>query len=74
MRKSFAITQIVVLLFFIHRAFTHFFEGNILNFISATFLLLLYIWFVLNVEWKEFQKMPVVGKYFKEGNALMRRR
>jgi O-antigen/teichoic acid export membrane protein len=65
---------IVVLLYFIHRAFTHFFTGNIVNFISATFLLLLYVWFVLNVEWKEFQKMPVVGKYFKEGNVVVRRK
>jgi len=73
-KKLSAYIVIVVLLFFIHRAFTHFFAGNIINFISATFLLLLYIWFVLNVEWKEFQKMPVVGKYFKEGNVLMRRR
>jgi hypothetical protein len=73
-KKLSAYIIIVVLLFFVHRAFTHFFAGNIINFISATFLLLLYIWFVLNVEWKEFQKMPVVGKYFKEGNVLIRRR
>jgi O-antigen/teichoic acid export membrane protein len=73
-KKLSAYIVIVVLLFFVHRAFTHFFAGNIINFISATFLLLLYIWFVLNVEWKEFQKMPVVGKYFKEGNVLIRRR
>jgi O-antigen/teichoic acid export membrane protein len=73
-KKLSAYIVIVVLLFFIHRAFTHFFAGNIINFISATFLLLLYIWFVLNVEWKEFQKMPVVGKYFKEGNMVVRKR
>jgi O-antigen/teichoic acid export membrane protein len=73
-KKLCAYIVIVVLLFFIHRAFIHFFTGNIINFISATILLLLYIWFVLNVEWKEFQRMPVIGKYFKEGNILVRKR
>jgi O-antigen/teichoic acid export membrane protein len=73
-KKLCAYIVIVVLLFFIHRAFIHFFTGNMINFISATILLLLYIWFVLNVEWKEFQRMPVIGKYFKEGNILVRKR
>lgn len=73
-KKLCAYIVIVVLLFFIHRAFTHFFSGNITYFISATFLLLAYAWFVVNVEWKEFQRLPVVGKYFKSGNILVRRR
>lgn len=73
-KKLCAYIVIVVLLFFVHRAFTYFFTGNITNFISATFLLLLYVWFVVNVEWKEFQRLPVVGKYFKPGNILVRRR
>jgi O-antigen/teichoic acid export membrane protein len=73
-KKLTAYIVIVVLLFFIHRAFTHFFTGSIVNFISATFLLLLYVWFILNVEWKEFQRMPVVGRYFKEGNIIVRKR
>jgi O-antigen/teichoic acid export membrane protein len=73
-KKLTAYIVIVVLLFFIHRAFTHFFTGSIVNFISATVLLLLYVWFILNVEWKEFQRMPVVGKYFKEGNIIVRKR
>src|SRR6185437_10536810 len=40
---------IVVLLFFIHSAFIHFFTCNMFNFISSTGLLLLYVWFILNV-------------------------
>ena len=73
-KKLCAYIVIVVLLFFIHEAFAHFFNGNLANFISATLLLALYIWFVLNVEWKEFQRLPVVGKYFKSGNIVVRRR
>ena len=73
-KKLSAYIVIVVLLFFIHRGITHFFTGTISHLISATLLLLLYVWFVLNVEWKEFQKLPVVGKYFKEGNILVRRK
>jgi O-antigen/teichoic acid export membrane protein len=73
-KKLSAYMVIVVLLFFIHRGFIHFFTGTISNFISASILLLLYIWFVLNVERKEFQRLPVVGKYFKEGNILVKRR
>jgi len=73
-KKLCAYIIIVVLLFFIHEAITHFFKGNIANFVSATLLLALYIWFVLNVEWKEFQRLPVIGKYFKSGNLVIRRR
>lgn len=73
-KKLCAYIVIVVLLFFVHRAVTHFFMSTIFNFVSATILLFLYVWFVLNVEWKEFQRMPVVGKYFKEGNVLAKRR
>lgn len=73
-KKLSAYIVIVVLLFFIHRGFTHFFTGTISNFISATLLLFFYIWFVLNIEWKEFQRLPVVGKYFKAGNILVKRR
>jgi O-antigen/teichoic acid export membrane protein len=69
-KKLVAYIVIVVLLFWIHAAFVHFFTGIISNLISATFLLILYIWFILNVEWKEFQRMPVIGKYFKERNIL----
>ena len=54
---------IVVLLFFIHEAFIYFFKGNIFNLTSATILLLLYLWFIINVEWKEFQRIPFIKKF-----------
>ncbi|MEO6838014.1 MAG: polysaccharide biosynthesis C-terminal domain-containing protein, partial [Ginsengibacter sp.] len=65
---------IVVILFFVHESLIHFFKGTLTNFISATLLLALYVWFVLNVEWKEFQRLPVIGKYFKSGNIVARNR
>jgi len=64
---------IVVFLFFIHQAITHFIKGNLGGFIIATVLLVLYLWFVSNVEWREFQNLLVVGKYFKERNILVKR-
>jgi len=65
---------IVVFLFFIHRVFVHYFTGTLADLLSATFLLALYIWFVLNVEWKEVRGLPVIGKYFKSGNTFIRKK
>ena len=73
-KKLLAYIVIVVLLFLIHQAFTHFFSGRIASLVSATLLLFLYLWFVSNVEWREFQRLPVIGKYFKPGNILVRKR
>ena len=64
-KKLVAFIVIVVLLYFIHEAIIHFFKGDTINFVSATLLLVIYVWFVLNVERKEFQRLPAVGKYFK---------
>jgi O-antigen/teichoic acid export membrane protein len=63
-RKLCAYIIIVVLLFFIHRAVIHYFDNYILNLSVATFLILIYLWFIINVERKEFQKLPVVGRFF----------
>ncbi|MEO5908843.1 MAG: polysaccharide biosynthesis C-terminal domain-containing protein, partial [Ginsengibacter sp.] len=73
-KKLSAYIVVVVLLFFIHNGFTYFVTGTISNFISATILLFFYIWFVLKIEWKEFQRMPVVGKYIKAANLIGRRK
>jgi O-antigen/teichoic acid export membrane protein len=65
-KKLLAYIVIVVLLFFIHQAILYFVDANIINFASATLLLLFYLWFIVNVERKEFQRLPVVGKYFNK--------
>lgn len=67
-KKLMAFIVIVVVLFFIHQAFVYFAKGFIADTLSATFLLLLYLWFILRVEKREFQRLPVVGKYFGKGN------
>lgn len=64
-KKLCAYIVIVVLLYFIHSAIVYFFRGTVVNFATATLLLLLYVWFILLVERKEFQRLPVIGKYFK---------
>jgi O-antigen/teichoic acid export membrane protein len=63
-KKLCAFILISVVLYFIHQAFTYFFKGNLAGFVSATILLLGFIWFVMRVERREFQRLPVVGKYF----------
>ncbi|MDQ2718903.1 MAG: oligosaccharide flippase family protein [Bacteroidota bacterium] len=70
-KKLCAFIIIVVLLFFIHEAVIHFFKGRLINFISATLLLMIYVWLLLKIEWKELRRLPVIGKYFKERNLIV---
>jgi O-antigen/teichoic acid export membrane protein len=63
-KKLCAYMVIVVLLYFIHSAITHFANGAVVSFSIATVLVLLYVWFITQVERKEFQKFPGIGKYF----------
>ena len=65
-KKLTAYMVIVVLLFFLHNGLTHFWTGTTFSLVTATVLLLLYIWFVSIIEHKEFAQLPVVGKYFKK--------
>ncbi len=53
-KKLCAYIVIVVLLFFLHKAVIYFFTSYALNLLVATFLLFAYVWFVFNVERKEF--------------------
>ncbi|MEO6637132.1 MAG: polysaccharide biosynthesis C-terminal domain-containing protein, partial [Ginsengibacter sp.] len=63
-RKLCAYMVIVVLLYSIHSAVVYFFNGTVVSLATATLLLLAYLWFILQVERKEIQRLPVVGKYF----------
>jgi O-antigen/teichoic acid export membrane protein len=63
-KKLTAYIIIVVLLFFIHRAIIHFFNTQKVNVAAATFLLLIYLWFIMTIERKEFKKLPVIGRFF----------
>lgn len=63
-KKLCAYIIIVVLLFFAHRGTIYFFNSRIINLSAATFLLLIYLWFIMRIERKEFKKLPVVGRFF----------
>jgi O-antigen/teichoic acid export membrane protein len=64
-KKLVAYMVIVVLFYFIHTGLTHEWTGRIFNLSLATFLLLIYLLFVANVERKELAGLPVVGRFFR---------
>jgi O-antigen/teichoic acid export membrane protein len=64
-KKLLAYMVIVVLLYFAHMLFMKAGFGIWVNRGFATVLLLSFIIFVLNVEKKEFQRLPVVGRFFR---------
>jgi O-antigen/teichoic acid export membrane protein len=64
-KKLVAYMVIVVLLFFLHRGIMELALGAWVNRGVATILLFAFIIFVLNVERKEFQRLPIIGKYLR---------
>lgn len=64
-KKLVAYLVIVVVLFFIHKTIITFWNGSVVNYAVATFLLIMYSLFVIKVERKEFAKLPVIGKFLK---------
>lgn len=64
-KKLIAYIVIVVLLYFIYTGVAYFIPNNYWQLPVGGILLLAYAWFILLVEKKEFQKLPVVGKYIR---------
>ncbi len=64
-KKMIAYTTIVVVLFIIHQGIVYFVQNIFVNLGSGVLLLITYVWFLLLVEKKEFQKFPFIGKYIK---------
>ena len=64
-KKLSAYLIIVVLLFFIHWALTSFWNNTLYSLTVATILTLSYVWFITRIEKKEFQQLPVVGKFIR---------
>jgi len=64
-KKLCAYIIIVILLFFVHRTVIHFFNNRLVNISAASFLLLIYLLFIMNIERKEFKKLPVIGRLLK---------
>jgi O-antigen/teichoic acid export membrane protein len=61
-RKLIAYMVIVVLLYFLHHALTAVWTSGLFSIALATLLTGCYAFFILQVEKKEFQKMPLIGK------------
>lgn len=64
-KKLVAYIVIVVTFYFIHKGITTVLPYTVVSLLIASILLFIYTWFILLVERKEFQKMPVIGKYLK---------
>ncbi len=64
-KKLLAYIAIVVLIFFVYKGITFIITNNVFSLILASILLFAYSWFILLVEKKEFQKLPVVGRFIK---------
>lgn len=64
-KKLLAYMIIAVLLFFVHKGITYFITPEWAGLAIATLILLLYTWFIAQVERKELVKLPFVGKYFQ---------
>jgi O-antigen/teichoic acid export membrane protein len=62
-KKLLAYMVIVVLLYFIHAGINSFWDSISLSIMSGLILTLCFVIFILQVEKKEFQKLPLVGKY-----------
>jgi O-antigen/teichoic acid export membrane protein len=69
-RKLSAYIVIVVFLFFVHKIFKHYVPGFMASILSGTLLILIYIAFLLKIEWREVRDLPVIGKYFRSGTTL----
>ncbi|MDE3248577.1 MAG: oligosaccharide flippase family protein [Bacteroidota bacterium] len=64
-KKLLAYIVIVVLLFFVHSGIRSVSTSFLVSVVSGLLLLSAFVAFVLKVEKKEFQKLPVVGKYIR---------
>ena len=64
-KKLLAYLIISVLLFFVQKGVTHFTENLFVNLSTATILIIAYLYFITRVERKEFQQLPVIGKYIR---------
>jgi O-antigen/teichoic acid export membrane protein len=66
-KKLLAYMVIAVILFGLHYGLNHYLTSTLIYYGSATGLFIAYFIFVSQVEKKEFQKLPVIGKYLGTG-------
>lgn len=63
-KKLIAYLALTVLLYGVHRGLIYLWDDRWFNLGSATFLLLLFTFFVSKIERKELERLPFVGKFF----------
>lgn len=64
-KKLVAYIVIVVLLFLLHKLITHYITSVYFSLSLGALLSAVYAWFILQVEKKEFRKLPYIGRYIK---------
>jgi len=64
-KKLIAYLLIVIFLYLLHRGLLKIWDNQWFNVISATALLTLFALFISKVEKKEFQKLPLIGRFYK---------
>ena len=64
-KKLLAYMAIVVMLFFVHSGLTHLFTSFVFSVCAGLVLLAAFLLFILKIEKKEFQRLPVIGKYIR---------
>jgi O-antigen/teichoic acid export membrane protein len=64
-KKLVAYIVIAVIFFFVHKGITSFIANIYIDLVLAAILLFIYSSFILFIEKKEFQRLPVIGKYIK---------
>ena len=69
-KKLLAYIIIVVTIFFIHKGITNLYDNKYFSLGIAAVLLLIYCRFLTLVEYKEFSKLPFVGKYFMQKKSI----
>lgn len=62
-KKLVAYMVIVAALYFLHAGLLRLWDNFFFSFITASILLAAYCIFIVRIERKEFQKLPVIGKY-----------
>jgi O-antigen/teichoic acid export membrane protein len=61
-KKLVAFMVIVVMLFFLHKGITHFYNPLWFRLSLATLFFLAFTWFIAQIERKELRKLPLVGR------------
>lgn len=64
-KKLLAYLGIVIILFFVHKGISLLLKSDLLSIVAGSILLVVYILFIVRMERKEFQRLPILGKYIR---------